>query len=261
MNLTQLLEAITYSENSATVEVTEDWLQGRSMFGGLQAALGVRAMRQAIPEDLPLKTLQTTFISPVPSGKVTATASILRTGKNATHVEARIVDGEQTLALFVGVFGRSRDSAIGREIPQPIIDNPTNTLFEFLKGVTPNFTQHFTAKWLKGGLPFTSSQLPESVTEISINEDALTSESHFLAIADFIPPVALSLLTVPSAGSSLTWMLEFLCDDYQRQPLQKWRVDAEMTAASGGYTSQTATIYAPDGSAVALSRQSMVIFG
>jgi hypothetical protein len=38
-------------------------------------------------------------------------------------------------------------------------------------------------------------------------------------------------------------------------------VDAELTAARDGYTSQAVTIYAADGTPLALSHQNMLIFG
>ena len=37
--------------------------------------------------------------------------------------------------------------------------------------------------------------------------------------------------------------------------------DAQLVAARDGYTSQAVTIYAPDGTALALSQQSMLVFG
>lgn len=260
MSLAQLLESASFTENSATLDVPDTWLQGRSMFGGLQAVLGVLAMRQLIPSGTPLRTLQTTFISPIPAGPATATAQVLRSGKNATHVQAQIEQDGKPLALFIGVFGKQRDSVISRDIQQPELTDPSDIKFIHRPGITPSFTDHFDARWLKGDLPFKGISTPEAVTEITMREPGVTTESHLLAIADFIPPVALSLMKQPSFGSSLTWMLEFLADDYQDQPLEAWRVDSEMTAASGGYTSQTATIFAPNGKAVALSRQSMVIF-
>ena len=62
-------------------------------------------------------------------------------------------------------------------------------------------------------------------------------------------------------GSSMTWMLEVLHPNFTAQPLQGWRVEAEMVAARDGYSSQSTIIYAPDGTATVLSRQSMVVFG
>ena len=39
-----------------------------------------------------------------------------------------------------------------------------------------------------------------------------SSEALIVALADFIPPLALSMLRTPAPGSSLTWMLELLTD-------------------------------------------------
>ena len=44
-------------------------------------------------------------------------------------------------------------------------------------------------------------------------------------------------------------------------PVQKWRLDAELTAAADGYISQSTMVWGPGGEPVALSRQSMVVFG
>ena len=56
-------------------------------------------------------------------------------------------------------------------------------------------------------------------------------------------------------------MLELLPQDVGAMPLEGWRVDAEMTAAGGGYTHQSLTLWGPGGIAVALGRQTMVVFG
>ena len=37
------------NEDSFSVVVPPDWLQGRTVFGGMQMALGARAMRAALP--------------------------------------------------------------------------------------------------------------------------------------------------------------------------------------------------------------------
>jgi hypothetical protein len=94
-----------------------------------------------------------------------------------------------------------------------------------------------------------------------MKDDGPTTEGHVISIADFIPPVALSHLDSPAPGSTLTWMLEFLRDDVGKLPLTGWRVDAELVAARDGYTSQSVMVFGPDGTPVALSRQSMLVFG
>lgn len=279
MLFSEVMQSLKPDGDSWTATVPEDWMQGRSVFGGLQAAYALRAMRALVPAELPLRTLQTTFLAPVPAGVVRVRARVLRQGKSAIHVEARLEDGAQTLCLTVGVFGAGRASAIALMPRQPVVENPKPLEFRHIPGVTPNFTQHFSAapgasaggvhsshgrqpsRWLRGGLPFSGHALPEAIIEINMQDRGPVSEYHVLAIADFIPPVALSLLKSPAPGSSLTWMIEFLRERFDDLPLPGWRVDAQLIAAGGGYTNQSVMVWGPGGIPVALSRQSMVVFG
>jgi hypothetical protein len=124
----------------------------------------------------------------------------------------------------------------------------------------PQFTQHFDARWLQGDLPFTSSTKTTQVVEVGLKDDGVADEAQVIAFADFIPPVALSMLDQPAPGSSMTWMLELFADR-RDLPLHGWRIDAQLQAAKDGYTSQQVMLWGPNGEPVALSRQSMVVFG
>ena len=255
-----LLSQVQASEGTALLDVPDDWLQGRTLFGGLQAVVGLAAMRSVAPA-APLRSLQVTFLAPVPGGPVRAVARILRSGKSTTHVEARIVDGDNTLALLVGVFGVARQSAVLLRPEQPKVSAGNPIELPWMPGVTPNFTQHFKAKWLVGSPPWTRSTTPENVIELGMRDSGNATEYHVVAMADFIPPIALSWLTTPVAAASLTWLLELLPEDVGSLALDGWRVDAQLTAAHGGYTNQSLTLWGPDGTPVALGRQTMVVFG
>ncbi|WP_313914229.1 thioesterase family protein [Tahibacter sp.] len=262
MKLSELISSAVRDGESLQVTVGDDWLQGRSVFGGLQAAIAVAAMRSQLPAGLPLRTLQMTFIAPVPAGPVRAVAQVLRSGKSAVHVQARLEDESGgLLALVIGVFGTGRAS---RVVHAPVlaaqVGEAAPTPLPFLPGVTPNFMQHFAVTLRDGALPFADRPVTVNRFEVGVRDDGGTSEWHLLSIADFVPPVALSWMDGVSPGSSLTWMLELLVEDYASQPLAGWRVDAELVAARDGYTSQSTWIVAPDGTPVALSRQSMVVF-
>jgi acyl-coenzyme A thioesterase PaaI-like protein len=258
--LSVLLSRIEAGEGASMLDVPEDWLQGRTLFGGMQAIVGLAAMRSLAPE-APLRSLQVTFLAPVPGGPVRASARILRSGKSATHVEARIVGGDNTLALMVGVFGLPRASAIALRPRQPVVaaDNPIE--LPWTPGVTPNFTQHFKARWIVGGPPWSGVARPENVIDLSMRDRGNATESHVVAMADFIPPIALSYLKTPVAAASLTWMLELLPEDVGSLPLDGWRIDAQMTAAHSGYINQSLVLWGPGGVPVALGRQTMVVFG
>ena len=255
-----LLSRMEAAAGESMLDVPEDWLQGRTLFGGFQAVVGLAAMRSLAPE-APLRSLQVTFLAPVPGGPVRARARVLRSGKSATHVEARIVDGDNTLALMVGVFGRPRDSAIALRPRQPNVTPENPFQLPRIPGVTPNFTQHFKARWIAGGPPWSGTEKPDIVVELAMRDSGNATESHVLAMADFIPPIALSYLRTPVPAASLTWMLELLAEDVSSLPLEGWRVDAQMTAAHSGYINQSLMLWGPGGVPVALGRQTMVVFG
>lgn len=75
MQFLEILATLKREQNLWVATVSEDWQQGRSLFGGLQAALAVKAMRDLVP-DVPLCSLQTTFLAPVPAGTVSIRAQI-----------------------------------------------------------------------------------------------------------------------------------------------------------------------------------------
>ena len=261
MLYSEVLQSLKQGDGVWTAQVPDDWMQGRSVFGGLQAAFAVMAMRGLVPADLPLRTLQTTFLAPVSAGTVTIRATVLRTGKNTIHAQAQLVNGEQVLCVAIGVFGASRTSSVVVTPRQPTVEAPKPLEFRYIPGITPTFTQYFSALWLRGGLPFSNSKATEAVIQVGMRDSGKASEAHVLALADFIPPVALAMLKTPASGSSLTWMIEFLADRFNQTPLADWRVDAQLVAARDGYTNQSVMLWGPGGEPVALSRQSMVVFG
>ena len=260
--LSELMKRCVAATGAAAIDaVGDDWMQGRSVFGGLQAAVALQAMRTLVPA-VPLRTLQITFIAPVGATELRALARVLRTGKSATHIEARLGSESDTLAVAVGVFGSARDSIV--RLDPPAANPPPATppvQVPYRAGVWPNFIQQFDMALLAGALPFSGTHIDRIVYRLGLRDSGRTSEAHLLAFADLMPPVALSWMPGVVPGSSLTWMLEILDDGFTTQPLQGWRVDAVMSSARDGYTGQTTTIYAPDGKVVALSRQSMVVFG
>lgn len=258
-----LLASAQRDAEGLTLAVPSDWMQGRSVFGGLQAAFALRAMRVLVP-DAPLRTLQTTFIAPV-AASMRVRARVLRQGKNATHVEARIGDDAATQAIMIGVFGTARTSTVARVVERPELKLDESRVIELPFGAgstgATHFSAHFNVRWLRGQPPFTGDSSVKQVLEVALDDEALASEAHVLAIADFIAPIALSHLKSFAPGSSLAWMLELLVDHIEPLPLRGFRVDGELLAARDGYTNQAVTIFAPNGVAIALSHQTMLVFG
>lgn len=270
----EIITPTAQDDHSLTFTITEDWLQGRSSFGGIQAAFALVAMRALTGVAAPLRVLQTTFIAPVGGPEVRVTARTLRAGKNVTHVEARLMQGEDTACLVVGVFGAARASAIS--VPMAVREAPQGPEglrdLPFAKGIAPNFTQHFHWRWAAGGWPYSGTQEP--FTRIWLKHRAPTdasahgAEIALVGLADAVPSPALSMMKTPFASSSLTWTLELLRDAPPQGDDSSfgsghayWRIDSDIHQSRDGYVAQTATVVAPDNQPVALSRQSVVVFG
>ena len=95
MLLSEILATLVRDHAGWTGTVPDDWSQGRSIFGGLQAALVLRAMRALVPGHLPLRVMQTTFVAPVLTGTVHVRARVLRAGKNA--IDVLFIAGDEAL--------------------------------------------------------------------------------------------------------------------------------------------------------------------
>lgn len=261
MQFSTLLSGIKRDGGTAIWEVHPEWMQGRAVFGGLQAVLALQAMRGLVPAEIPLRTLQVTFLAPCTCSHIEARATVLREGKSVVQVEARLSDGESPLAIVTAVFGRPRTSRLHRMPQMPEVGREHAREFRYIPGVVPAFIQHFSATWLRGGTPFSGVEEAELVVELGMTGEAGSSESHVVAMADFIPPIGLSWMTEPTPGSSVTWMLEILTEQVDGLAMDGWRVDAEMVAADSGYTHQSLTLWGPQGQPIALGRQTMVVFG
>lgn len=169
--------------------------------------------------------------------------------------------GDDVACTAIGVFGDARETAVTKLPQQPSIPAMQPIPFPYVEGITPEFLRHFKGAVLQGDLPYVGKPLTDVVVSLDMLDSAAATEAHLLAIADFMPPVALSWLKRLANGSSLTWMLESLVDDFSALSLNGWRADATLVAARDGYTSQSVMLWGPGGVPVAISRQSMVVFG
>ncbi|MBV8049355.1 MAG: thioesterase family protein [Paludibacterium sp.] len=266
MHINEILQSVQRATDSAggfTAEVSDDWAQGRTLFGGIQAALAVQAMRCLAPDAPPLWSLHTTFVAPLPPGRIRLQTQVLRQGRAAVQMEARLMDGEQVAAVCVAVFGGLRESAVRVE-PVPPAALPAREpgpALPFIPGVVPNFTQHYGYRWWEGGIPFSGAKTPGNRVLLRQRDEGALDEAQIVALADAIPPAALSMVSAPTPGSTLSWALEFVRHPAAVPSEGWWRVDVDLVAARDGYSNQDTHLFGPDGELVALARQVVAVFG
>jgi acyl-CoA thioesterase len=254
-------------EGSLRVSVPPDWLQGRTVFGGMQMALAARAMRLAMPDEvraLPLRSAQITFVGPVAGGEaVELRAEVLRRGRSTVHARCELIQGGAVGASAVAIFGVARPSQFVHELPAPDPGRPPEgvSLPTMDPRRAPAFIQHFETRWAYGDVPFSGFPEPRSMIYARLRDRECGPEDAVLALADVIPTPVLSMLTQPAPASSLSWMIEVLRDPAQLD-LHGWcLIDTSVRAGTDGYLSQTSVLHGPDGHAYSVSHQTVGIFG
>lgn len=258
-----LLKTLQVDANGVTLELTPDWLQGRTAYGGWQAALAVLAMRQLLGPEIPLRSLQSNFVGPISVGKITARAELLRRGKSAAQLEARILVDGQTAFTAVGIFGAPRVSQLSLA-PKAPPANKALAMLEprpYIDGVMPVFLKHFDTRWAMGGYPFSGAAHSAAQIYARLRDEEIVSETHLVMIGDVIPPSAIALFNSPIMLSSMNWTLE-LVTPLDAETRAGWlRFDSELTAANDGYGWENTSIWSSKGELVALSRQCVALFG
>jgi acyl-CoA thioesterase len=269
-----VLGSLRIERDASSVAIPKSWGNGRTVFGGLQVALSVRAMRGALDATLgvgkghhtalPLRSLQTTFVAPVPTGTpVELRAEFLRSGRSATHARCDVRHDGALACTTVAVFGAARPSRILLDIPRPTLQADPEALpdLPYIPGIMPEFVQHLQLRWAVGRVPYSGHDEPHSSIFARLPDDGCNAEDVLIALADSIPTPALSMLEKPAPATSINWMLELIGDPAQLDRHQWSLIGTEVRAGADGYLSQTSVLWGPDGHAFSVSHQSVAIFG
>lgn len=193
--LSEILSSRRLSGDTVTFTATEDWMQGRTMFGGFLSALAVVAMRDTLGIDMPLRALQTNFVGPVPAGDVVYRTRLLRQGKSVSQVQCEIYSDETLAGLVVGVFGAPRETALPvltpkhQALPKAVGDVPA---LPFIPKITPNFLQHVEMRWALGSIPYMGNPFWESGIYIRATDKNLSPEVLIVMLSDGPPTPCLS---------------------------------------------------------------------
>ena len=262
----QVLASIDRSTGTDVVTVPPDWLQGRTVFGGMQMALAARAMRTALPlpsAALPLRSAQMTFVGPLLGGQpIYMRAETVRAGKSTVHARCDLRHDDGKLAsTVVAIFGGPRESNFVREMRRPAPGREPEQSDGTPAASAPAFLQHFDVRVARGARLYSGHHEPRSLIYARLRDRECGSEDALLALADVIPTPVLAMLTSPAPASSVNWMIELLRDPAYLDLHDYVLLDTEVRAGTAGYLSQTSVLYGADHHAYSVSHQTVAVFG
>ena len=254
--LKAIIDALEPIEGGWRGSIPANWLQGRTCYGGVSAALALHAAQKSDVDLPPLRSALVAFVGPL-SGDVTIRATRLRRGRNAAFVQAD-VESEAGLGLratfvFMGAVPSTVDYQVGAAPDFPV-PGPDDQTFKGHSAVS--FTQNFELLDRRDA----SIGAAEWLRWVRLNErEGLDPMVELIAVADCLPPAALKLIGGPAPVSSMTWQLNLL----GAAPVTRdgwWLLRATADYAKDGSSSQQMAIWNADGLPIAEQMQSVAIF-
>ncbi len=257
MSLPRILAARRPHNDGFTAEIPLDWMQGRTAYGGLSAALALEAARGLADDLPPLRSAQVSFVGPL-AGEVQVGAKLLRRGRNAIWISAEVTNEAGVGLTATFVFMGPVESALHvRDVPPPAGLLPPGAGYQMPDDKGPGFGPQFDRFF---ALPRQTVPQPEINWWVRARDRAgLDPMVELMLVADALPPGVMPLIRTGPV-SSMTWLINLLT------PLPETNDGWFLLRALGKYaekgcSSQDMAIWNASGEAVAVGMQSIAIFG
>lgn len=255
----EILDQIAPAGDCWIADPSDDWRQGRTLFGGLSAALCLAACERAVPGLPPLRSAQTTYIGPS-AGTAELRPVILRRGKSVTFMACDLLaDGAlATRTLFA--FGGERPAEL--RLPgtgMPPVQHPEMCPPLWTGERRPGFTRHFDQRLAGGAPPNGGASQGELIVWARHVDIGASRQPALVAIGDALPPAAMSRVTGSTIISTMTWHLDVV-DCAAFDPTAFTLLHSFEDAARDGYSSQNMAMWNEDGRLIALGRQNVAVF-
>lgn len=261
IDFTELMGSMTTDGDTCSATATEDWLQGRTMYGGLSAAFCLESASRQLGELPPLRSAQFSFVGPA-ADTVMIRPTVLRRGKSTVFVGVDLF-GETGFATRATLcYGTPRTSAVSYgsltapKVPEPDVCPP---FFRKIPGL--NFIQHFDGRFAGGNPPFSENENPTFALWLRHRDEAHpASMPALVALTDAPPPAALVKFEKPSGPiSTMTWGIDLLTDRIETRD-GWWLLETKAENIRDGYSSQATTLWNADREPVLVCRQNVAVF-
>lgn len=259
MSIAALTDPIPATGGIVRIPEAEDWLQGRTLYGGASALIAYTAAAKAFPDLPPLRAAQVGFVAPVGTD-FELRREILRQGRNVTQVRSELwCDGHCALtALFV--FGTGREAnALHPAAALADWPAPPEDAEDAMAGKGPVFIQK--------NFELRRAQEQRGPGEPVVrrwarlkDRSALDPAAQLILMGDVLPPGAMRAMKRQGPISSVNWSFNLL----ETTPDTRngwWLSENASQHADDGYSSERLRLWNTDGRQVLDGMQSVAVFG
>ncbi len=261
-SLIDVLEARVAKDNGLSFPVPQNWMQGRTTFGGFSSALmlsTVHAHHKGLP---PLRSALINFTAPIGAAPTIST-EVLRQGRNVTIISARAEIEGQVAATATFSFGHAQDSHVAFDHPAKPAPDPEACDPYFPPGLPRPpipFLENFDVNRVEGSLPFSGAEHGYLRLWARHRDPRMWDRMEgLISVADLPPPAIYPTLKKPGPNSSMNWIFNVVSEDVHTRD-GWWLLEHQLTAGRDGYSSQVMRVWNTDGDLIVDGMQSVIIF-
>ncbi len=262
-SLSDIFAPTSVAGNEVVFSTTEDWGQGRGLFGGVVVGCLVRAIELLEPDPARVvRSLTAEIAGPVSPGPVRVLVEALRRGSAVSTVRARIEGTDEVLADLVAVLARARPGTPSwHEMPVPVMPpwrglEPT----PLAPPLTPTFTQNLEFR-ITGPLPFQGGT--DSVASGWVRPrqpgPIIPGAAPIAAMIDAFWPAGAARFESPRPLATITFGMQVMSAASRLSLETPVFYTARCLVSDDGYMVEERQIWSEDGRLLALNQQTMAI--
>lgn len=261
MTFDEVLAALEPAGEAWALEAPASWFQGRTLYGGLTAALALRAAELSVPELPPLRAAQIAFVGPA-AGRLRIEPRLLRRGRSVTLLGVDVHAGEGLALRALLAFGAGRPSSLAATAagpPAAALPDACPSLWPGDGTGRPGFTRHIDQRLAGGLAPLSGAAQGELLGWVRHADPVTPGMPALVALADGLPPASFTRFVAPAAISTLTWSFD-LFDPGQTHDSDWVLLHARDDGVGEGYAGQDMAMWDSAGRPLLRGRQSVAIF-
>jgi len=259
MSVQSFLAPITGQTAAIDLPDAENWMQGRTLYGGASALIAYTHAIRAFTDLPPLRAAQVGFVAPV-GGRVELQAEIVRQGRSVTQLRSELYqDGALALTAFFLFAEPRKPNALYPTRKPSDFPPPAEESEDVMSDKGPSF--------LRNNFEIRRAQNVSGPGEPIVrrwarlkNRKELDPISELILLGDVLPPGAMRAMQRQGPISSINWSFNLLETNPQTE--DGWWVSENASQhANNGYSSERLRLWNSEGQQVIDGLQSVAIFG
>jgi acyl-CoA thioesterase len=243
------------------LDAPEEWSQGRTLFGGMTAALAQTSARRAFDGLPPLRSVQVAFVGPA-MARLRFSPVLLRRGRSSAVVAVDCTGEDGLAARVTLIFGAARESVVAHDLLSPPEVPPPEACEPFHRTTKPlpGFLARFEFRHAAGARLFEPGATPDFSVWVRLRDgDGDDPDAALLALGDALPAAAMAAFPRPAPLSTMTWQIDL--HRPARPAPDGWRLARSTSESAGeGYSLQAMRLTDRAGTPLASARQLVTLF-